>query len=78
MGTGREQLSRDFHILLPPDHFTNRGFVLKGFLTARRTALEQTIIALRVKQPFFVKARLLKAVVNVGCDNEIILVLYQL
>ena len=78
MGTGRKKLGRDFHILLPCDHFTNHSFVIKGFLTARFATLEQTIIALRVEQPLFVKTRLLKAVVNVGCDNEIILVLHQL
>ena len=54
------------------------ALVIKGFLTARLTALEQAVIALRVKQPLFIKARLLKAVIHVGRDNKIIFVLYQL
>ena len=49
VGADREQLSRDFHIFLPLDHFTNHGFVIKGLLTARLTALEQTVIALRIE-----------------------------
>ena len=56
----------------------NDRLIIKGFLTARLTALEQTIIALRVKQPLLVKARLLKAVVNIRGDDKIIFVLYQL
>ena len=78
VGTDRKKFARNFHILLPCDHFPDRGFVLKSFLTARLTALEQTIIALRVKQPLFVKACFLKAVVNIRCDDKIILVLHQL
>ena len=62
VGTGRKKLGRDFHILLPCDHFSDHSFVLKGLLTARLTALKETVIALCVKQPLFVKARLLKDV----------------
>ena len=40
-------------------------------------ALEQAIISLCVKYFVFVKARPLKAVVYIGCEHEIILVLYQ-
>ena len=73
-----EQLGQDFHILLPLYHLPNDRFVIKSFLTARLTALEQTVIALCVEQPLFVKASLLKAVVHVGRNNEIIPILYQL
>ena len=77
-GADGEQLGRDFHIFLPLDPFTDHSFIIKGFLTARLTALEQAVIALRVKKPLFVKARLLKAVVNIRGDDKIIFVLYQL
>ena len=76
--TGRKKLGRDFHIFLPLDHFADHSFVIKGFLTARLTALEQAVIALRVKKPLFVKASLLKAMVNIRGDDKIIFVLYQL
>ena len=78
MGTGRKKLGRYFHILLPFDHLPNDRLIIKGLLTARLTALEQTIIALRVEQALFIKASFLKAVVNVCGNNEIILVLHQL
>ena len=78
VGADRKKFCRDFHIFLLRDHFTDHSFVLKGFLTARLTALEQAVIALRVKKPLFVKARLLKAVVNIRGDDKIIFVLYQL
>ena len=70
VGTDREQLCWDFHIFLPLDHFTNHSFVLKGFLTARLTALEQAIIALRVKKPFL----LMDCGANAECRAEF---LYQ-
>ena len=78
VGTGRKKLGRDFHVLLSLDHFTDHGFVIKGFLTARLAALEQAVIPLCVEQTLLVKASLLKAVVNVGGDDKIIFVLYQL
>ena len=73
-----EELGRDFHIFLPLYHLPNYRFVIKSFLTARLTALKQTVIALRVEQALFIKASFLKAVVNVCGNNEIILVLHQL
>ena len=53
----RKKLGRDSHILLPLDHFTDHGFVIKGLLTARLTALEQAVIALRVEQPLFCQSQ---------------------
>ena len=44
----------------------------------RLAALKQSVITLRVKQSFFIKACTLKAVVNIRGKNEIILVLYKL
>ena len=41
-------------------------------------ALEQTVVPLGVKQPLFCKARLLEAVVHVGGQDKIVLILYQL
>ena len=78
VGTGRKKLGRYFHILLPLDHLPNDLLIIKGLLTARLTALEQTIIALRVEQALFIKASFLKAVVNIRGDDKIIFVLYQL
>lgn len=78
VGTGRKKLGRYFHILLPLDHLPNDRLIIKGLLTARLTALEQTIIALRVEQALFIKASFLKAVVNIRGDDKIIFVLYQL
>ena len=54
------------------------SFVIKGFLTARLAALEQTVITLRIEQPLFVKSGFLKAVVHVRGDDEIVLVRHQL
>ena len=78
VGTGRKKLGRYFHILLPLDHLPNDLLIIKGLLTARLTALEQTIIALRVEQALFIKASFLNAVVNIRGDDKIIFVLYQL
>ena len=78
VGTDWKKLGRYFHILLPLDHLPNDLLIIKGLLTARLTALEQTIIALRVEQALFIKASFLKAVVNIRGDDKIIFVLYQL
>ena len=78
VGADRKKFGRDFHILLPFDHFEDHDFVIKGLLTARLAALEQAIIALRVEQPLFIKAYFLKAVVNVCGDDKIVLVPHQL
>ena len=62
----RQKFRWYFHILLPLDHFTDHGFVIEGLLTARLTALEQAVISLRIEQPLFIKASLLKTVVYIG------------
>ena len=73
-----EKLRRYFHIFLPLHHLPNDNLVIKGFLTARLAALEQTIIALRIEQPLFVKSGFLKTVIHVRGDDEIVLVSHQL
>ena len=73
-----EKFRRYFHIFLPLHHLPNDGFVIESFLTARLAALEQTIIALRIEQPLFVKSGFLKTVIHIRRDNEIVLVSHQL
>lgn len=77
VGTGRKKLGRYFHILLPLDHLPNDLLIIKGLLTARLTALEQAVIALRVEQPLFVEPCFLEAVVHIGGDYKVILILHQ-
>lgn len=62
----RQKFRWYFHIFLPLDHFTDHGFVIESLLTARLTALEQAVISLRIEQPLFIKASLLKTVVYIG------------
>ena len=69
-----QQLSRDAHVLLPFDHFTDGSLIVKGLLTARSAALEKAVVTLHVEQPLFIKARLLKAMIHICRDNEIVLV----
>ena len=78
MRTDGQKLCRNFHIFLPVEHFKNNILILKSFLTARLTALKQTVIALRVEKSLFVKACFLKAMVNICCDYEIILIRHKL
>ena len=77
VGADRKKFGRDFHILLPFDHFEDHDFVIKGLLTARLAALEQAIIALRVEQPLFIKACPLELVIHIGGQYKIVLVLNQ-
>ena len=74
----RNQLGRDFHILLPLHHLSNRLLVVKSFLTAGLGALEQPVVALSVEKPRFVESRFLKTVVDVGRDDEVILIFYHI
>ena len=76
--TFRYQLSRYLHILLKLDHVLDHFFVVVGLIVTRFTALEKSVVALGVKHSFFVKACLLKLVIDIRGDHEIILVLYKL
>ncbi len=75
--TARDERRRNFHVLLLCDHLPDNRFIVPCLLTARLTALKQPVVALRVKQPLFVEACLLKAVVNIRRDDKIVLVLYK-
>ena len=78
MWANGQKLGRNSHILLPRDHFADQRLIIKGFFAARFTALEQTVVALRIEQPLFVESRFLKAVIHIGCDNEVIFVCHRL
>ena len=75
--TARDERRRNFHVLLLCDHLPDNRFIVPCLLTARLAALKQSVVALRVKQPLFVKSRLLKAVVNIRCDDKTVLVLHK-
>ena len=72
-GAMRNQLAGDPHILLLLQHLQDSGLVVVGLCVAGHTALPQAVVPLGVKEPLFVKARLLKAVVDVCCDDKIVL-----
>ena len=65
--TFRYQRCGDFHILLLRYHFAHGFLVIIGFIVTGFRALPQAVIALRVKQPFFIKASKLKLMVYIGC-----------
>ena len=44
----------------------------------RLGTLPQAVIPLGVEQPAFIKAGLLEAVIDIGRQNKIVLILYQL
>ena len=73
----RYQFRRNFHICLMIYHCSNRFFIIISIIMARFCALPQALIALRVKQAAFVKARTLKLMVNIGCQHKIVLIFYE-
>jgi hypothetical protein len=73
----RYQFGGYLHILLKLDHVLDHCFIVIGLIVTRLGALEQSVITLRVKQFFFVKACLLKLVIDIRADNEIVLVIYK-
>ena len=60
------------------NHFLDKLLVIVRLLVTRFCALQQPVIALRVKQTLLVEPCLLKLVVHIGGDDEIILTLQQL
>jgi len=76
--TAGDKSGGNAHVCLQLHHFPHGFFVVVGFLMTGDGALPQTVIALSVKKPPFVKARLLKLVVHVGGKHEIVFVPYQL
>ena len=63
--------------MLRRNHFPDGFLIVVGLLVTRFRTLEKTIIALGIEQPLFVEASLLKLVINIGSDDEIILVLHK-
>lgn len=47
-------------------------FVIPCFLTARLAALEQAVVSLRIKEPLFVKAGALEAMVHIRGQHKVI------
>ena len=72
------QFRRNFHLLLPGNHFFHRCFVVIGLLAAGPGTLKQPVISLGIEKPLFVKAGLLKLMIHVGGNHKIVLVFYQL
>ena len=73
----RQAVVRADDIALRFHHLPDELLVVKSFLAARGTALEQAVIPLRVEEPLFLKACFLEAVVHIGGEDEIVFVLYQ-
>lgn len=64
--------------MLRRNHFPNGFLIVVGFLVTRFRTLEQPIVALGVEQSLFVEACLLELVINIGGNDEIVLVLHEL
>lgn len=73
----RDQRGGDAHVFLFFHHAQDKGPVIIGLPVTRLAALEQTVIALCVKQPFFIKTRFLKTVVHIGREYKIIFFGYE-
>ena len=69
-----QKFGRDPHILLLFHHLPDCILVIKGFLSARLGALEQSVVALCIEKPLFVEARLLKTMIHIRGDNKIVLI----
>jgi len=78
MRANRQKLRGNLHLLLAFHHFADQCFVIKGLLTAWYAALKQSVVALCIEQPLFVKSRFLKAMVYVGRDDEVVFIRHQL
>ena len=75
MRTVRDERRRNSYVLLLCYHLFDYRFVINSFLTARRTALKQTVVALCVKQALFIKAGTLKLMIDISSQHKIILVI---
>ena len=76
-GASGNEFGRDLHIFLPRQHLAHLFFVVVRLFVAGNTALEQPVIALRIKQPPFLEPRGLKPMVYVGGQNKIIFPLHE-
>ena len=63
---------------LGEDHLPNHFFIVPGLFAAGFAALKQAVIALGIEKAFLVKSRFLEAMIHVGGQDEIILVLHHL
>ena len=59
------------------NHFPNGFLIVVGLLVTRFHTLEQTVVALGVEQSLFVEASFLELVIDIGGDNEIVLVQHE-
>ena len=75
--TAGNQLRRDTHVLLLRYHLFDGLLVVVGLLMTGFRALEQAVVALCVEQPLFIKSCLLELMIDVGGDDEIVLVFQQ-
>ena len=64
--------------MLRRNHFPDGFLIVVGLLVTRFRTLEQPVVALGIEQPLFVEARLLELVVDIGGNDEIVLVLHEL
>ena len=64
-------------LYLHRNHFPDSLFVVVVLWVTRFCALEQAVVTLRVEQPLFVKTRFLELVIDIGGDDEIVLVFQQ-
>lgn len=78
MGAVRHEFRRNTHILLRPQHCPDRVFIVESFLPAWQTALEKPEIPLRVEEALLREACLLEAVVDIGGQNKVVLILHQI
>ena len=60
---------------LPDDLFVVIGLMCRR--TVRIGTLQQTVVALRVEEALLVEAGSLEAVIHVGCDHEVVLILHE-
>ena len=66
------------HKSLGQNYIPDRFFIVVGLLSAGLAALEQTVIALCIKQVLLLKPSFLEAVVHIGSQNKLILIMNQL
>ena len=75
--TCRNAFRRNSHIPLRSCHAANGGLIVVGLIVTRFRTLPKSVIALGVKEPFFVKAGALKLVIHIGGQHEVILIVDQ-
>ena len=74
----RYQFGWNTHILLLFKHRLDCFFVVISLLVAGYTALPQTVVALSVEEPVFIKTSILELMIHIGGDDEIIFIFHQI